>query len=86
MKVNIVSILSTLIVMLIVFSHIRAYPAVEELSEPDFEKMGSQLKEHRRFRRFTCDVLKSELACKNHCFWLGKPGGYCRNGTCYCKQ
>ncbi|XP_004537628.1 defensin-A-like [Ceratitis capitata] len=40
-----------------------------------------------RQKRFTCNVLKSPPACFAHCLALGKiRGGYCRNGTCICRQ
>ncbi|XP_039953897.1 defensin-like [Bactrocera tryoni] len=40
-----------------------------------------------RQKRFTCDVLKSEAACSSHCLVLGRwKGGYCRRGTCICRQ
>nr|XP_014095036.1 defensin-like [Bactrocera oleae] len=41
---------------------------------------------HRQ-KRFTCDVLKSPAACSSHCVFLGRwRGGYCRSGTCICRQ
>ncbi|KAJ8924009.1 hypothetical protein NQ315_006785 [Exocentrus adspersus] len=54
-------------------------PAIEE-GNPEHQKVLL------RTRRYTCNVLKSNAWCSLHCVALGKPGGHCSKGTCYCSQ
>ena len=37
-----------------------------------------------RMKRVLCDTLGSERACAAYCVYLGKIGGKCSQGICYC--
>lgn len=85
-----------LICALCLFCVSKAAPADGDILESEAVKpfnaqLAAENPEHlvtlNRQKRYTCNVLKSPAACSAHCVVLGKwRGGFCRRGTCICRQ
>ena len=52
----------------------------------NFEDEDTNLEQHSRFKRATCDLFQNESLCAAHCLLRGRTGGYCNaKKVCVCR-